>query len=737
MSEKFYNPYQFIPVKACKKENQIPFSQIEDLKQAGSFARHDFWRKDGLSGKLICSLKIESPTFVGNQAATEQRAGHPKLIEGYQALFNGKKFYSIPGNSLRGMVGNVAEILSQSALRVLEDKPLSVRKGMRESLSALGRLIKAKPVSGRSIYAMQPLTLSVKWEKSSDSYQMPKEWHSYFKGRTLQQVLPAYLNGYRAFDRTVNGKKVSEWGYECGSFLGRQRPCAYPVKPEGGSVFFYARLDPELAEIDATESFIMRSNLHFSGGFLIGQKILLSAEEKPDILSKVEFDELTSPEDKQVYTKGIIRALDVLTHEQQMPRGKKHEIFIPWPDENSPNLKPIPQFVEDRYLELIAESKKRDEAMPILLKGYKDADFDQHKLFYFDIDENKKISEVSLSSIWRKSVGTTYQYFDNDLLPWGVKRSMRDWLSPAEALWGVVQSEKAEQENSRNLASRLRFHDAVPMHVEIPSQQVEREVIALKILSSPKPPSPAMYFHDPKKGGLIEKTALKAGEHQPNGRKAYLHQYKQQDFSQTTWKTDKPTENADQKVQIKPLKVGQEFEFTIEFENLSKAELGLLRAALEPENDFIHKLGMGKPLGLGSVKVAIKGLCLLKRDKRYAVDSLAEPRYSEIWLAQDTVLLSAVDGAESKDIKHYSWENTLVDQTAKANLLAVGIPSRLQKHIPVHYPKAMDQTDETEGFVWFGNNADQKYGNPKNQALSPVKNSKVEALQKNRLNKNR
>lgn len=54
---------------------------------------------------------------------------------------------------------------------------------------------------------------------------------------------------------------------------------------------------------------------------------------------------------------------------------------------------------------------------------------------------------------------------------------------------------------------------------------------------------------------------------------------------------------------IKPIKRNIKFKSRIRFENLTKEELGALLFVLDlPENHY-HKIGMGKPLGLGSIEI--------------------------------------------------------------------------------------------------------------------------------------
>jgi CRISPR-associated protein (TIGR03986 family) len=67
---------------------------------------------------------------------------------------------------------------------------------------------------------------------------------------------------------------------------------------------------------------------------------------------------------------------------------------------------------------------------------------------------------------------------------------------------------------------------------------------------------------------------------------------------------------------IKPIKRNIKFKSRIRFENLTKEELGALLFVLDlPENHY-HKIGMGKPLGLGSIEIK-PSLFIVDRKKRY------------------------------------------------------------------------------------------------------------------------
>lgn len=67
---------------------------------------------------------------------------------------------------------------------------------------------------------------------------------------------------------------------------------------------------------------------------------------------------------------------------------------------------------------------------------------------------------------------------------------------------------------------------------------------------------------------------------------------------------------------IEALPQGTRFKATIRFENLTPVELGALLSALDLPPSCCHKIGMGKPLGLGSVKIT-PALYISDREERY------------------------------------------------------------------------------------------------------------------------
>jgi CRISPR-associated protein (TIGR03986 family) len=71
--------------------------------------------------------------------------------------------------------------------------------------------------------------------------------------------------------------------------------------------------------------------------------------------------------------------------------------------------------------------------------------------------------------------------------------------------------------------------------------------------------------------------------------------------------------------QFRPIKEGTWFRFRVYFENLTEVELGALAWVLTLDGDerLYHMLGMGKPYGLGVVKVTVEQMLLTDRANRY------------------------------------------------------------------------------------------------------------------------
>lgn len=165
--------------------------------------------------------------------------------------------------------------------------------------------------------------------------------------------------------------------------------------------------------------------------------------------------------------------------------------------------------------------------------------------------------------------------------------------------------------DEKNFASRVFFEDAINEKNASPFLKMDIP----KILSGPKPTC-FQHYLEQKSENLTNHPKNLAHYNSDNpirGYKLYWHR------DGNDWiETDKENINKHQTqyTKITPVKPGTLFHGRIRFENLSKVELGALLFVLDLPNGCAHKLGMGKPLGLGSIKIT-PTLYLSDRQRRY------------------------------------------------------------------------------------------------------------------------
>ncbi|MCZ2459992.1 MAG: TIGR03986 family CRISPR-associated RAMP protein [Chitinophagales bacterium] len=216
-----------------------------------------------------------------------------------------------------------------------------------------------------------------------------------------------------------------------------------------------------------------------------------------------------------------------------------------------------------------------------------------------------------------------YDYSVKDHLPLEHRKYTLDM---AEAIFGFLKekSQKPDDKSKderKEFASRVFFEDA---NTEETEWKLPGSPYQPKILSSPKPTTFQHYLEQPFKTG----TPLKQLKHWNDkealirGSKLYWHRKTPHDNQAPySWVEKSGIKTKSHPGTIIPVKENVLFKSKIRFENLSTEELGCLLFVLElpKENEkekYCHKLGMGKPLGLGSVQIE-PTLVLSDRQERY------------------------------------------------------------------------------------------------------------------------
>ena len=223
-----------------------------------------------------------------------------------------------------------------------------------------------------------------------------------------------------------------------------------------------------------------------------------------------------------------------------------------------------------------------------------------------------------------------------DLLPMGSKG--RTCITAAELLFGFVSDGNDDVTKSLALASRVRLSNARLA----PGQTgpfFPSKATWLTMMLGPNPRSARLYWTG-RNGSAQKQSELTPGDHHPQGHKRYLHRSKpvahtRQGDGDTSWMTGPGEADESMQMRAKPLRPGISFYFHIDFDNLTEYEFDLLCYALNPTDAFEHKLGLAKPLGLGSVKITPVGLFLSDRHQRLQDSSLTPKRWDRAWAADE------------------------------------------------------------------------------------------------------
>lgn len=740
---KFHNPYHFVPVS--KKDRREDLNR-EDLKRRQSGpVTHARYVENTRSGRIVCRLTTETPVVVGGcrDAPDGQAAiSHPFEIPSEP---NGQA--AIPASSLRGLISSLAEAASNSALRVLGNRPLSYRKEMEKGLSAIGLVAAAREPNKPTRYYLRPLTLPM-LPVTNNIVRPHGGWRKLFPRYALLKVFVGRRDTIT--DPAAFPYRTAKW---TGSGFDRYYGVRMPSKPRPWKRDGTLTLNPPHHKQDR------------KGRMLLSQ--LPDGQEDP-----IEWDRIPSAK-RASYCKGVMRVLGAWGG-RQIVNTKKHEIFIPYtPEVEAQPLVEIPPKVVERFHALAdertIESNRKNDGKHLPYEprdtrrsldpnpGRSDPPnrfrLKTGDLVFFDADECGVITEISLSSIWRGSAdGTVDDFFaavDPELIPACPKRAK---ITPAEAVFGFVDDmDRATEQQRRDkvdkvkalaLAGRVRFSHALFAGLRQEDGDLDREdspylvgpderdLVTLKILNNPKPPSPALYFkpRNQPNGGYVAKACLSKEIHDPQGRKMYLH-HKDEQIRSQCWKTAArhPDPDAKMKTRVRPLKPRAVFHFHVDFQNLTDAELGMVLYALTPSGQFRHKLGMGKAIGLGRVRIETCGVFCVNRQARYSTDeALFGPRYHEAWLSSEARIQQwagsypreAACQATGLDLDRIR-SAFVPDPNARYAIELIGDPSKLTQKVHTPLLDSQAGNPERETYRWFVKN-DHK-DNRARQFLVPIR----------------
>ena len=320
---------------------------------------------------------------------------------------------------------------------------------------------------------------------------------------------------------------------------------------------------------------------------------------------------------------------------------------------------------------------------------------------------NKKgvIEYISPAHTGRKVFKNTVHSLLNNHTPCDGKNG----YCPACSLFGTLGDKSP-------LASKLRFTDAAEK--ESGSVNISDRYVILPELSSPKLSTVEFYTTH---GEIIKNENIPVWNYDSSGvevrgRKFYFHGLPQKEDTL-----------GPRQIETKVAQSGSLFTFKVYFDDIRKDQLQqLLWVITIGENQIdskkMHKIGMGKPVGYGSVKITVDDISFRELDKSSFAYSIKKQQYDDY--------MQEFDIEKHFDMKALSDFKTITNYS-----LTVSEDENGQKreNVPISYPIAerepKDKNESTEnlsaGHQWFTGN--RKTNNTFGRIL-PVLSSGVDAM---------
>ncbi|HLO86049.1 MAG TPA: TIGR03986 family CRISPR-associated RAMP protein, partial [Nostocaceae cyanobacterium] len=341
-------------------------------------------------------------------------------------------------------------------------------------------------------------------------------------------------------------------------------------------------------------------------------------------------------------------------------------------------------------------------------------------LCYIEL-QNDKVTALFPVSISRR----LYNVSPDELLDKNLKPATDiNSLSPADRVFGWVN-----QNGQGSYKGNLRIH-SVECNSDDPIESFAENGFPLAILGEPKPQQARFYIAKDNKGTPIDKGTAKEDTYQNNyglrGRKVYPHHHNlpaqywnnpsedrtqilQERHFHQEYRRPKNSKNVERDDQNRSItgwvKPNTTFNFNIDVTNLSDIELGALLWLLSlPENHY-HRLGGGKPLGFGSIKLTIDW------DK-------TDLRKGESWRNFYSSLISISNPSPREaETTIQTFKHTVAEVYGNGKFFEevrfiqafYCVCQGFQDNKPVHYPRKRQQPEQNfvpphpdgEAFKWF------------------------------------
>ena len=311
---------------------------------------------------------------------------------------------------------------------------------------------------------------------------------------------------------------------------------------------------------------------------------------------------------------------------------------------------------------------KRNTDQKIYTKGIKSPNLEVGQLIYVEINEDNNIVSFGHNFRYR------WRYADSILEKSGKlrrdvdqaknesigKSDKSDQLTGARLLFGYVDGDENEKNKENRLkigkedsdyvrlAGRISINTAIEQCDDLTNLNQrfvqyskandntpveQRYTIPLKILGQPQASAVEHYLQQDsnKLQTYGDLPSVELSNSQLNGRKFYRHQpIPEGNNTLFEASTDEEIKKEQASLARFICKTGTKFRFKVRFKNLQEWELGALILALSPQlkdPKAANKLGHGRPLGLGSIKIDIQQIKLLNDKLELKEDTEEKTHY--------------------------------------------------------------------------------------------------------------
>lgn len=547
----------------------------------------DFVKSEGkYSGYFNIELTNKTPLYIGSKNGFFSAAGE----------------VVVPGSSVRGCLKNIFKIITCSAFRAdkdnadVEDSKLYFRD-MASPFKALKKLYLSKMISDDARKTLKTKAGLLVKDKKDRYYIIPSEYEAQ-KGKYFNGV--KYVNGYTGYNKVA-------------VYVGINPTPRLQKNERKGSacIIWHADyVDVFTGEMQNKKAFYRLKKPDWNNKLTVDAELIETY--------RADIERRFSSENKK---KGLYNLLDTdMAVSGEKPVVKKLDVNpyvdivkIPYEKITSGKFgnKPIFKNLRCEVNEDLPEIKNEEQRLKnlkdnVLVPGARINFLENAKEYVrivpcFYTVENGRVKAFGTNPYFR----IPYNKGIADHVPANLKINKIDF---ADAVFGY-----RDKWGGRVFFEDLYLKDGVRAVFERPDKH--------KILMGPQPTSFQFYL-EPKDN---EAATWDDGTN-IRGYKLYWHK-------KCDWQDRGNAKNSSLQKEIQPLKPGHTFIGRIRFENLCKIELGALCAlfTLGAEKNICYKMGMGKPLGMGTVKITGK-LVLQGPDyythlftKQSTFDECAEP----------------------------------------------------------------------------------------------------------------